>query len=463
MTTAAGPGVPGGFLHEVTSVLGPGHVVLDPDLLAGYATDWTRRWTGDPAAALRPSSPEELAEVVRAARRHRVALVPQGGNSGLAGGATPLRGEVVVDMRRFTRLDPVDELAGQVTVGAAITPARLDAHLAGSGLAFGVDLGARDVATIGGMVATNAGGVHVIRHGHMRAQVLGVQAVLGTGEVLEANLAGLHKDNTGLDLAGLLCGSEGTLGFVTAARLRLVARPEEVATALVGFASVDDAVAGAARLRHVEAVQAVELMVGAGLGLVADHLGRPFPLPGPPTAVLLVESAGRGALAELGAAVEGLPGGAEVAVGEDAGQRAGLWRWREGHPEAAAARGVVHKADVTLPARELAGFVDAVPGLVERAWPGATTLVYGHAGDGNVHVNVVGPPPEDHGVVDAVLEAVLARGGSVSAEHGIGTSKRDWLVRQRGEVAVAAMRAVKAALDPDGVCNPNALLPPASP
>ena len=306
------------------------------------------------------------------------------------------------------------------------------------------------------MVATNAGGLHVVKHGSMRAQVLGVQAVLGTGELVEANLAGLLKDNTGYDLPGLLCGSEGTLGIVTAARLRLVPTPAGRLVALLGMASVAEAVAALPVLRALPSLHAVELLLESGLAVVGDHLGAPSPVVG--GCAVLVEVAGeRAGLAdELGVALDRL-GDAVLssAVADDPTGIARLWRWREAHSEAAASLGLVHKADVTLPVTELAVFVARVEAAVSGVAPGSTTLVFGHLADGNLHVNIVGPPPDDDRPVDAVLDLVLELGGSVSAEHGIGTAKREWLVRQRGESAVAAMRAIKAALDPDGILNPR--------
>ncbi len=386
--------------------------------------------------------------------------MPQGGNTGLVGGSVPETGEVVVDLRGLDSIGAVDTTAAQVTVGAGATLAALQAHVRSDGLSFGVDLSARDTATIGGMVATNAGGLHVVKHGSMRAQVLGVQAVLGTGELVEANLAGLLKDNTGYDLPGLLCGSEGTLGIVTAARLRLVPTPDGRLVALLGMASVADAVAALPVLRALPSLHAVELLLESGLAVVGDHLGAPSPVVG--GCAVLVEVAGeRAGLAdELGVALDRLGDGVlSSAVADDPTGIARLWRWREAHSEAAASLGLVHKADVTLPVTELAVFVARVEDAVSGVAPGSTTLVFGHLADGNLHVNIVGPPPDDDRPVDAVLDLVLELGGSVSAEHGIGTAKREWLVRQRGESAVAAMRAIKAALDPDGILNPRVLLP----
>jgi FAD/FMN-containing dehydrogenase len=286
--------------------------------------------------------------------------------------------------------------------------------------------------------------------------VVGLEAVAGTGDVIAANLAGLLKDNTGYDLAGLICGSEGTLAIVTRVRLRLVPRPAARAVALLAFDSLGAAVGALRALRSVAAVRAVEVMRQEDIAIVATHLGRPFPLHPVPPVVLLVEVSGDesldGALAGVVATAA-----ADVVAADPSGV-AELWRWREGHPEAIAAMGVVHKADVTLPPTALASFVASVDEITSAAGA-TTTFVYGHLGDGNLHVNLVGPAPEDDTAVDAVLDLVLRSGGSISAEHGIGRAKRAWLVRQRGAAAVELMRATKVAWDPDGILNPGVLLP----
>lgn len=462
-----------GFLGEARAVVGERHVLTGAGDLAGHVVDWTRRWTGAAAAVVRPAGTDEVAALVAAARRHRVGLVPQGGNTGLVGGAVPRSADqVVVDLRRLDDLAPVDELAAQVTAGAGVTLAALQAHARAAGLRFGVDLGARDSATVGGMVATNAGGLHVVRYGGMRAQVVGVEAVLGTGAVV-SRLAGLVKDNTGYDLAQLLCGSEGTLGVVTRVRLRLVAPDAEQVVGVLAVGSLAAAVELAAALRrHLPGVMALELMDGASLRLVADHLGVPPPVSPEArdaAAFLLVEAGGRadptdllaGALAD--ADVKGAVLDAAVAVsGPD---RARLWRFREAHSEYAATLGVVHKLDVTLPTGRFAEFCTSVRGEVAARWPAAVTLLFGHVGDGNVHVNVVLPGDDDgsglgEALDDLVLGLVVELGGSISAEHGIGVAKQAWLARDRSPAELAAMRAIKAALDPDGILNPGALLPP---
>ena len=450
------------FLDVARAAVGARHVLTEPADTAGYTVDWTRRWTGKTGGVVRPGTTAEVAALVVAAREHGVALVPQGGNTGLVGGAVPQGADqVVVDLRRLAALEPVDVLAAQVTVGAGATLGALQAHAAAAGLRFGVDLGARDSATIGGMVATNAGGLHVVRYGSMRSQVVGIEAVLGTGAVV-SRLSGLVKDNTGYDLAQLLCGSEGTLGIVTRVRLRLVPPPGEQVVGLLAVASVGDAVALAASLRRdLAGVHALEVMDADSMRLVASHLGTPLPVGGGAAdagAYLLVEVAGpvdptdtlAAALAESTVVLD-------AAVATSGPDRARLWRFREAHPEVAAQLGIVHKLDVTLPTAALGEFCVTTRQQIAARWPDAVTLIYGHVGDGNVHVNVVLPDADGHLVDDLVLALVVERHGSISAEHGIGIAKRAWLARDRSPEELDAMRAIKAALDPDGVLNPSAL------
>jgi len=436
--------------------------LVDADVRAGYETDWTGRFHGTARCVVRPAGTDEVAGVLRVCSAAAAPVVPQGGNTGLVGGSVPRGGEVVLSLRRLHAIRPFDAQHGEVVVGAGAVLGAVRAGARVAGWDVGVDMASRDTATIGGMVATNAGGLHVVCHGAMRAQVLGLEAVFGTGTVVRANLGGLVKDNTGYDLPGLLSGSEGTLGIVTAVRLRLVPVPAARVVAWLGMGSVEDAVGALPVLRQLPGLQAVELVRGAGLLIVAEHLGQTAPLDPVPACALLLELGGadEGLLDELAAGLDllGSTVRSSAAADDDAGM-ARLWRWREAHSEAAAAIGLVHKADVTLPLESMAAFVAAVDQAVEVVAPGATTLVYGHLADGNVHVNVVGPPADDDRPIDAVLELVLQHGGSVSAEHGIGSSKRRWLVRQRGEAAVDAMRAIKAALDPDGILNPGVLLP----
>jgi FAD/FMN-containing dehydrogenase len=368
--------------------------------------------------------------------------------------------EIVLDLRRLDALGAVDRRAGQVTAGAGVTIARLQAHAQEAGWLYGIDLAARDQATVGGTIATNAGGVHVLRYGPTRRQVVGIEAVLADGRIIR-RMDGLEKDNTGYDLAGLLCGSEGTLAVVTAARLRLHARPAAYVVALCAFDDLEPAldVVGVLR-RDLDCVNAIELFFQDGLDLVCERLDLARPFAARHHAFVLVEAAAHDdpthALAETIAAC---PDVADVAVSTDAVTARNLWRYREGHTEAINLLGAPHKLDVTLPADRLAEFVRAVPVRVGEVAPEAVVWQFGHAGDGNVHVNVTGVAPDDERVTDVVLRLVAALHGSISAEHGIGSVKREYLSWVRSEAEIATYRAIKFAFDPRGILNPNVLLP----
>jgi FAD/FMN-containing dehydrogenase len=274
------------------------------------------------------------------------------------------------------------------------------------------------------------------------------------------HLDGLVKDNTGYDLAGLLCGSEGTLAVVTAARLALVPRRGTPVVALCAFADVTDAVAVAADVRRrLDTLDAAELFLADGLALVREVTGQAAPFAADHPVYVLFEASGSGDQVEALASVLGDQAGVlDVAVATDGARRHDLWALREQHTGAIATLGPVHKLDVTLPLAELADFVDTVPGLVRAVDPDACCWLFGHVGDGNVHVNVTGLAPDDERVDDAVLSAVVSRGGSISAEHGIGRAKRRWLPLQRSAVELDAFRAIKAAFDPAGILNPHVLL-----
>lgn len=434
-------------------------MLTDPDLVASYVVDWTGRYRGRSAAVVRPGSLEEVAALVAVCAQGGIALTPQGGNTGLVGGSVPLAGEVVLSLTRLSWLGPVDDVAGQVTVGCGATVGALQRTAAASGWAYGVDLASRDSATLGGTIATNAGGLRVIRYGDTRAQLLGVEAVLGDGSVI-SHLGGLWKDNTGYDLSRLLCGSEGTLGVVTAARMRLVPPAPERAVALLAFEEVACAVEAAATLRHwVGLLEAVELFLQAGLELVCSEFGLQSPFSKAFSAYVLVEAAAAvdptDALAE---AVASLTGVGDVAIATSSRRRAALWRYREAHTEAIARLGIAHKLDVAVPLGRLGELVRRVPAVVADVTPAGRVWLFGHAADGNLHVNVTGADPADDRLDGAVLELVAELGGSISAEHGIGVAKRHWLALNRSPAEIAAMRAVKAALDPAGILNPNVLL-----
>ena len=450
---------PSHAVARLRDVVGP-HVVVDPEVVASYTTDWTGRFVGHSPVVVRPGSTEEVAGVVSVCRELGVALVPQGGNTGLVGGGVPIMGEVVLSLLRLRTLEPVDQQAGQLTAGAGATLAELQQVAGAAGWSYGVDIASRDSATVGGTVATNAGGLHVIRYGDTRAQVIGLEAVLGTGEVV-SHLGGLVKDNTGYHWPGLVCGSEGTLAVVTGARLRLVPPMVHRTAALMAFPTVPHAIDAATLLRRsLPTLEACELVLATGVELVSSATGMGLPFPDPHPAYLLVEVADRadptGSLSEATDAVDQL---ADVAVAPEPARRARLWRYREAHTEAINALGPPHKLDVTLPHGSLAGFIDRVPHAVTTVDPEARTWLFGHVGDGNIHVNVTGPAPDDDQVDDVVFHLVAELGGSISAEHGIGTAKKRWLHLSRTPTEITAFRSLKRALDPDGILNPNVLLP----
>jgi FAD/FMN-containing dehydrogenase len=448
------------LIHALTAAVGERDVLVDADLRASYETDWTRRFHGSARAVVRPGSADEVAAVLAACREHGAAVVPQGGNTGMVGGSVPRGGEVVLSLGRLRELGEVDRATAQVTVGAGVTLAELQAHARAAGLDAGVDFGGRDSATVGGMVSTNAGGIQAIRHGTVRARVAGLQAVLTDGSIVDRR-SGLLEDNAGYDLPALLVGSEGTLGVVTSVRWRLVPLMTARVAALIPLGSVAEVAALLARVRPaLPSLHAAELMTDEGVGLVLDHVGASFPLARRSPAYLLLECAGRSdPTDELVSALDEA-GVDDAVVADESGERERLWRLREGYTEALNAAGIPHKMDVGVPLRELPRFTEEVGPLAERVAPGSMTVVFGHLGDGNVHVNVLGPEPDDDAVDEAVLRLAASCGGTISAEHGVGVAKARWLSLARSPDELRAMRAIKRALDPDGILNPGAVLPP---
>lgn len=457
-------GLDAGLRGALQDAVGADQVLLDEDRLASYETDWTGRFHGRAAAVVRPVDTDEVAAVVEACRRSGTSMTLQGGNTGLVGGAVPADGAVLVSLRRLTAIGPVDPDSAQVSVGAGVTLGDLQRHLAPSGLQPAVDLAARDSATVGGMAATNAGGLRVLRHGSMRAQVAGIEAVLGSGSVV-SSMRGLAKDTSGYDLPSLLVGSEGTLGVITAVRLTLEPVPARRAAALVGVAGLADAVAVAAGLRDgLSSLQAAEVIAGDLLALVdrRRHLGPALTVT-PPWA-LLVECAGPDDDTERLAAALAAAGDRvlDAAVTGDGPRRRALWAHRELVTEVLAEVGPPRKLDVGLPLRAVARFAAEVGPLVDRLAPGATAALFGHLLDGNLHCNLLGVPDGRGETVDgAVLELAVGLGGSIGAEHGIGRAKRRYLPLVHGPAELTALRALKGALDPDGILNPGVLFPDA--
>lgn len=447
------------LLDALQRSVGDANVLCDADVIAGYCVDWTGRFRGSTGCVVRPGTTAEVAAVLVTCAAHRAAIVPQGGNTGLVGGSVPLGGEIVLSLQRMHAIDEPDVEASQITAQAGATIGDVDRAAGSVGLAYGVDLASRDTATVGGTIATNAAGLHALRYGDTRAQIIGIEAAFADGRVT-SHLGGLVRDNTGYHLPSLLCGSEGTLAVITAARLRLLPRPEHRVVALLAFDDLSAALAAAsAARRRLPSLDAAELFLEPGLQLVCEVTGRPHPFASAHVAYLLLQAADNvdptDAMAEVVAALSGV---VDAAVATDGSRREELWGYRERHTESINAVGTPHKLDVAVPRAVLGTFIDEVARVVASLAPAARTWIFGHAADGNLHVNVTGLDDDDERVDDAILRLVASIGGSISAEHGIGTAKRAWLALNRSDDELAVFRSIKRGLDPLGILNPNVLV-----
>ncbi len=469
------------FLDQAVELLGPRGLTGDADQIAPWLTDWRGRFTGQAMAMASPANAAELAALVRLCAAHGVPIVPQGGNSGMSGGATPdASGEaLLVSLRRMNTIRNLDADARQITCEAGVILQDLHETAAAAGLRFPLTLGGKGSATIGGLVSTNAGGNQVLRHGTMRALVLGVEAVLADGSVFSA-LTPLKKDNRGFDLKQLLIGSEGTLGIITAATLRLIPALADRLVIWAGVRSLHDA---RALLLHCEAVagdalEGFEVIPAASLARIIDYLpGSRVPRAGSHAWHVLVEivadsssadtlrARGEAMLADAFSA--GLVDDATIAANE--AQAEAFWAMREAIAPAERAHGFAVQHDISVPVAEMPAFVEAAVPAIESAWPGTQAVAFGHLGDGNVHFHVIAPPgveresweARDGKAISAqVYDLVTQWGGSISAEHGIGQAKRDELARLGDPVALDLLARIKRALDPTGLLNPGKLLAP---
>lgn len=444
------------IVDELRSIVGANHCITDPDLMASFTTDWTGRFHGAAMCVVRPAGTDEIAQVVKACMAAGAPIIPQGGNTGLVGGSVPAQDAddppVIVSLTRLDWMEPVDELAGQVTVGAGARLADVHAHVEGAGWRYGVDLAARDSATIGGTVATNAGGIHVVSRGMTRAQVMGIEAVLPNGEVI-SHLAGLPKDNTGFDLGGLLCGSEGTLGIITAARLRLFPPLSATTLAYIGVESLTQAISlmNVHRAGSADLV-AAEVLDDTCMDLAVTLTGAPWPLGNRHQWVVLLEVADGGDGSGLI-----LDDEADVAIGLDRADQVRMWAYRERQAEAFALLGLIHHFDVSIPHKAMAECVAQIREVLESYPQMQTFGFFGHIADTNLHIQVSGPDPDDHGLDLAVLEVVARFGGSISSEHGVGRVKADALGMCRSAAEIDAMRIIKFAWDPRGLMNPGVI------
>lgn len=465
------------LLNRLADLLGPKGFTRDPDDMAPWLTDWRGRYRGQAAAMLSPANRDEVAAVVRLCAAGQVAIVPQGGNSGMVGGATPdaTGNQLLLSLRRMNRIRDIDVAAGLAIVEAGVVLEHLHGAALTHGLRFPLTLGGKGSATVGGLVSTNAGGTQVLRFGTMRALVEGVEAVLPDGEILDA-LAPLKKDNRGYDLRHLFCGAEGTIGVVTAATLRLIPAAAARGTAWIGLASPDDALR---LLRRLDAalgrtLEGFELIPDACLQAVLRHIPQTrAPLAASDPWYALVELAGDDgdALTEAleSSLAKALGDGLirDVAIAKSESESEQFWRLRDSISEAERAQGPALQHDVSVPVDRMPQFIAENPARLDAAFPGTRALSFGHLGDGNVHHHVQPPMGVDgrawlaaHGE-DAsriVYTHVLELGGSISAEHGIGQMKREMLAELDSPARLAALRAVKDGLDPLGLFNPGKLV-----
>jgi FAD/FMN-containing dehydrogenase len=464
------------LLDELRSALGTAQVLTDGDLSA-WELDWRKRYRGKALAVVRPGNTAEVAAVVRACAAHGTGIVAQGGNTGLVGASVPdaSGSQVLLSLARMNRVRQLDAANLTLTAEAGCILQAVQDVAAAQGLLFPLSLAAEGSCTVGGNLATNAGGTQVLRFGNARDLCLGLEVVTASGEVWDG-LGGLRKDNTGYSLRDLFIGSEGTLGVITAATLKLVPQPAASMTALAALPSLDAAVQllQLARSRLGAGLTGFEVMNAFSLELVGRYFEQlKQPLPASPWMVLLELSDAEGET-HARSLFEGLLETAldarlitDATLAQSLEQSNALWHLRESIPLAQAQHGLNVKHDISLPVSRIAAFVASTDAALLRAYPGVRLVNFGHLGDGNLHYNV--QPPQAGSVTDflrdceaavsaLVYDAVTAHGGSISAEHGIGTLKREALVRHKSAIAMQMMRAIKQALDPQGIMNPGRLL-----
>jgi FAD/FMN-containing dehydrogenase len=464
------------LLQALRAELGEAQVLSEGDL-SGYEVDWRKRYPGRALAVVRPGSTAEVACVLRLCSAHGIAVVPQGGNTGLVGGGVPDASgrQILLSLQRLNKVRAIDAANLTMTVEAGCVLQAVQQAAAAQGLLFPLSLAAEGSCTIGGNLATNAGGTAVLRYGNARDLCLGLEVVTAQGEVLQG-LSGLRKDNTGYDLRHLFVGSEGTLGVITAATLKVYPQPAARMTALAACDTLEAAVAllGLAQSRAGSGLTGFELMNRFSLDLVRRHFAQlRQPLPPCPWTVLL-EVSDTESDAHARGVFEGLLESAlerglisDAAIAETLEQSHAMWHLRESIPLAQAEEGLNIKHDIALPISLIPQFVARTDAALEAAIPGIRMVDFGHLGDGNLHYNVQAPEGLDAAaflrehepaVNRIVFDAVQVHGGSISAEHGIGQLKREELAERKDPVALALMRSIKQALDPQGLLNPGRLI-----
>jgi FAD/FMN-containing dehydrogenase len=439
-------------LQTLASIVGSNHVITDSDVLAGRSVDYTGRYRGKASALVRPGSAEQVAEVLRVCRDAGAHVTVQGGRTSLVAGTVPEHDDVLLSTERLSGLGDIDTVERRVEVGAGATLAGVQHAANTAGLVFGVDLAARDSATVGGMASTNAGGLRTVRYGNMGEQVIGLQVALPDGSLMRRHSL-VRSDNTGYDLPALFVGAEGTLGVITALDLRLHPSPSHRVTAVCGFADLDALIEAGRTFRDVDGIAALELIDGRAAALTGEHLGVNSPVEG--DWLLLVElAADHDQTERLADLLDGAQLCGEPAVGVDTAAQQRLWRVREALSDVLGVYGPPLKFDVSLPLAAISGFAREAAELIYAQVGDALPLLFGHIGEGNLHLNVLRVPLEREKALYApMMDLIAASGGNVSSEHGVGSRKRPYLGMSREAADIAAMRAVKAALDPTGYLN----------
>ncbi|KUO56455.1 MAG: hydroxyacid dehydrogenase [Alphaproteobacteria bacterium BRH_c36] len=465
------------LIDTLSAIVGERYAVRDPQAQAPYLSEWRDKYFGKTSLVLRPGTAREVSQIIKSANDARVGIVPQGGNTGLVGGQIPFESghEIVVSLERLNRVRHVDAAGGSMVVEAGVTLSDVQKAADEAGALFPLSLGSEGSCRIGGNLASNAGGVQVLAYGNARDLTLGLEVVLADGRIWDG-LRALKKDNTGYDLKQLFVGSEGTLGIITAAVLKLFAKPAEHATALVAVGDLDATLALFERAREVAgtSLTAFEFLSGWGLDTVAANMpGARKPLDASSPWYVLMEissgvadGAAQSAMERIfSAALEkGWANDAVLAASLDQSQQ--LWKLREDLSEAQKYVGGSIKHDISVPVARIPEFVRRAADVVEGVCPGARPFIFGHFGDGNVHYNVAQPEAMDKAAYlsnwdvmnDAVHALVASMDGSISAEHGIGRMKREALTRFRSKTELDMMRAIKAAFDPNGILNPGKVL-----
>lgn len=463
--------LPSQFTDALASLVGVTGIITDTEALAPYVNEERGRFRGQAAALVRPADTRQVAEVVKLCAAHRIPITPQGGNTGLCGGGVP-DGGIILSLARMNRVRTIDPINYTVTVEAGAILAEIQQAADREGCLFPLSLGAEGSCQIGGNLATNAGGINVLRYGNARDLVLGLEVVLPDGRIWDG-LRALSKDNTGYALKHLFVGSEGTLGIITAAVLKLFPKPLDVQTALCGLDSVPAAthLLSLARARSGDAVTGFELISNFAMEITTRHVpGCVYPLAQAHPWYVLIELSSSRPDAGLRSVFEGLLEEAyaegviaDAAVAESLEQARRFWRLREAIPEAQKREGGSIKHDVAVPVSRVAEFIERGMAVVTQTFPGVRPCPFGHLGDGNIHFNITQPVGMDKSTYLAQWEAmnrvvhdlVAEMDGSISAEHGVGLLKVDEIRRYKSPVELDLMENLKRALDPDNLMNPG--------